>query len=55
MAITAPDTLTSVANGPLESVVTVPGGKKKYVYSSNYPVSTYLVAFASSVYNAWST
>ena len=55
MAITAPDTLTSVANGPLESVATVPGGRKKYVYSSNYPVSTYLVAFASSVYNAWST
>ncbi len=55
MAITAPDTLTSVANGPLESVTTVAGGRKKYVYSSNYPISTYLVAFASSVYNAWST
>jgi methionine-rich copper-binding protein CopC len=55
MAITAPDTLTSVANGPLQSVATVPGGKKRYVYASNYPVSTYLVAFASSVYNAWST
>ncbi|MEI7657895.1 MAG: M1 family aminopeptidase [Phycisphaerae bacterium] len=55
LAVTAPDTLTSVANGPLQSVTTVPGGKKKYVYASNYPIATYLVAFASSVYNTWST
>jgi aminopeptidase N len=55
MAITAPDTLTSVANGPRESVVSLSGGRKKYTYSSSYPIATYLVAFASSVYNTWTT
>lgn len=54
MAITAPANLTSVANGPLESVVNVAGGKRKFTYSSGYPIATYLVAFASSVYNTWS-
>lgn len=54
IAITAPSNLTSVANGPLESVVTLSGNRRKFTYSSSYPIATYLVAFASSVYNTWS-
>jgi aminopeptidase N len=54
MAITAPANLTSVANGPRESVSTLSGNRRKFTYSSQYPISTYLVAFASSVYNTWS-
>lgn len=54
MAITAPAALTSVANGPVESVQTLSGNRRKFTYSSNYPIATYLVAFASSVYNVWS-
>ncbi len=55
MAVTAPASLTSVSNGPRESVVTLSGNRRKFTYASGYPVSTYLVMFASSVYNTWST
>ncbi len=53
LAVTAPANLTSVANGPLQSVVALSGNRRKFTYSSQYPIATYLVAFASSVYNAW--
>ncbi len=55
MSITAPDTLTSVSNGPRESVTALSGARKKYTYATTYPISSYLVMFASSVYNSWSS
>ena len=54
LAVTAPEMLTSVSNGLLQSVTPVAGGKKKYQYASSYPISTYLVCFGTSVYNSWS-
>ncbi len=53
LAITAPAGLRSVSNGLLQSVTDVPGGKRRYAWRSGYPIATYLVAFASSVYNTW--
>ncbi|HVU64946.1 MAG TPA: M1 family aminopeptidase [Phycisphaerales bacterium] len=53
MAITAPDTLTSVSNGLLVGVDTLSGGRKRYRWSTSYPMSTYLVFFSTSVYNQY--
>ncbi|HYE61828.1 MAG TPA: M1 family aminopeptidase [Phycisphaerales bacterium] len=52
-SITAPEAYRSVANGVLASVTTPAAGKRKYRWVSNYPTATYLVAFATTVYNTW--
>lgn len=54
MAITAPDTLTSISNGLLVGVDTLSGNRKRYRWSTSYPMTTYLVCFASTQYNQWS-
>jgi hypothetical protein len=54
MAITAPDTLTSVSNGLLVGVDTLSGNRKRFRWSTSYPVTTYLVFFATSQFNQWS-
>jgi len=53
MSITAPDSLRSVSNGLLESVSDLPNARRRYTWVHNYPISTYLAAFSSSVYNTW--
>ncbi|MFO0857717.1 MAG: M1 family aminopeptidase [Phycisphaerales bacterium] len=52
-SIIAPDTLKTVANGVLEGIDTLPGGKKRYRWVTNYPTSTYLWFFSTSNYNQW--
>lgn len=52
-AITAPANLKSVANGVLLGFDDLSGSRRRYRYASNYPISTYLVAFSSTVYNSW--
>lgn len=54
MAITAPDAFTSLSNGMLAGVDTLSGGRKRYRWTTGYPMSTYLVFFSTSVYNQWS-
>ena len=53
IAITAPDNLETVANGVLEGVDTIPGGKKRYRWVTNYPTATYLWAFCTTNYDQW--
>jgi methionine-rich copper-binding protein CopC len=54
MGITAPASLTSVSNGVLTATQDLPGGKRRYYWEGSSQIATYLVAFASSVYNTWS-
>ncbi len=54
-AITAPSNLRSTANGVLESVTPVAGGKMRYQWVTNYPLPTYLVAFGTTNYNVWTS
>jgi hypothetical protein len=53
MSITAPDTFKSVANGVLQGVDTLSGNRLRYRWATNYPMSTYLVAFATTAYNVF--
>jgi aminopeptidase N len=52
-SVTAPSIYKTTANGLLHSVTPVSGGKSKYRYITNYPTATYLIAFATTVYNSW--
>jgi hypothetical protein len=53
ISITAPSQFRSVANGLLESVDELPGGKRRYRWRTTYPTSTYLWAFSTTQYNTW--
>jgi len=53
LAVTAPSTLRTVSNGLLLGIDPVAGGKSKYRWQSNYPTSTYLAAFCTTIYNTW--
>jgi len=53
MSITAPSNYRSLSNGLLIAEEPVAGGKKKYTWSTAYPLSTYLVFFATSEYNVF--
>jgi len=53
LAVTAPEAMRTVSNGLLVGVDTLPGGRARYRWASNYPIATYLVAFSSTVYNTW--
>jgi aminopeptidase N len=53
VAITAPDTLTSVSNGLLQGTDVIPGAKKRFRWATNYPTSTYLIFINTTVYNQW--
>jgi aminopeptidase N len=55
MSITAPANMASVGPGSLVGVDDLPGNRRRYNWSSAYPISTYLVFFASGVYNQWQT
>ncbi len=51
--ITVPDNFTVAANGILEGTDTLTGSRKRFRWSSDYPIATYLVSFAASEYNTW--
>jgi aminopeptidase N len=53
IAVTAPDSLRTTANGLLISEETLPGGRKKYRWRTNYTMPTYLGAFCTTAYNVW--
>ena len=51
--ITAPDTYSVPANGLLVGQESLSGNRVKYHWQSDYPIPSYLVAFAASEYNTW--
>ncbi len=53
-SLIVPNTMTAVANGMLQSVEDLPGGRRLFRYEHNYPIITYLVAFGATNYNHWS-
>ncbi|MFH1841834.1 MAG: M1 family aminopeptidase [bacterium] len=53
VAVTAPDTLTIVANGLLQSETTPAPGLKRSEWLESYPIATYLIAFVVSNYVSW--
>lgn len=53
MAITAPSAMRSVSNGLLQGVDDLSGSRRRFRWATEYPISTYLVAFCSTVYNTW--
>ena len=53
IAVTAPSTLKSVANGLLEGIDALPGGRTRYRWRTDYPTATYLYTFSTTNYNQW--
>ena len=54
LLITVPDELTVVSNGVLLDVDYVAGGKRRFHWSTGYPMSPYLFAFSATRYNTFS-
>ncbi len=53
--VTVPDSYTVCANGLLDSVVYDSlRGKRSYFWRHNFPIATYLICFASSIYATFS-
>ena len=53
ISITAPSAYKSVANGVLQSVTPVAGGKSKTTWRTNIPTASYLFCFAIHAYNVY--
>lgn len=51
MWITVPNTMIVAANGALQGTDTLSGGRRRYRWRENYPIATYLVAFAATNYD----
>jgi len=52
-SITAPENFSSTANGVLQSIDVPEPGKRRFNYSHGYEIPTYLVAFATSIFNQY--
>lgn len=52
--ITTDSTNMAGSNGLLQQVVTVPGGKKRYEWKSNYPIDYYLISVSIAKYIEYS-
>ncbi len=50
-----PDTFQGCANGMLDSVTVVPGGKRVWWWRHPYPIATYLMTFSASRFARWDT
>ena len=44
ISVVVPDTLQAVANGRLVAAEALPGGLRRYVWKTTYPIATYLIA-----------
>ncbi|MGQ9708840.1 MAG: hypothetical protein ACUVUR_08235, partial [bacterium] len=53
--LTLPDTFQACANGVLDSVTSVPGGKRTWWWRHPYPICTYLMTFSASRFARWDT
>jgi aminopeptidase N len=54
LLITVPSELSVVSNGVVVAIDPVPGGRRRFHWSTEYPTSPYLFAFAATVYNEFS-
>jgi hypothetical protein len=52
-SVTVPDNFTVASNGVLEGTDVLAGSRKRFRWSSDYPIATYLVSFAATEYNTW--
>ncbi|QOJ03862.1 MAG: M1 family metallopeptidase [Planctomycetia bacterium] len=52
-SLTAPNNWVVPSNGTLLGVDTLSGGRKRYNWATNYPMSTYLLSFAATNYTKW--
>ncbi len=55
LSVTVPNNFVVPGNGLLQSVDTLSGNRKRYNWVSNYPIAPYLVAFAATNYNTWTS
>ncbi len=53
--ITVADNFTVASNGVLEGVDTLADSRKRYRWSTDYPIATYLVSFSATEYNTWTS
>lgn len=53
VTITVPEPLTAVSNGVLKETRTEADGSRTFVWSSSYPITTYLVSLAIGKYDKW--
>jgi hypothetical protein len=53
--IIAPDTLTSVSNGVLQSIETLSDNREQYHWQTTYPMTTYLACFSTTTYIHWTS
>lgn len=53
LSVTAPNNWVVPSNGLLLGVDTLSGNRRRYNWATNYPMSTYLLAFAATNYNTW--
>ena len=53
LTVTAPDTLTVVATGRLESTAAAGPGRRAWHWRSDHPVAPYLVGIAASDFTSW--
>ena len=53
LLITVPSELTAVSNGVLADVDNLSGGRRRFHWSTDYPMSPYLFAFSATHYNTF--
>jgi len=53
LLITVPSELTAVSNGVLSDVDNLSGGRRRFHWSTDYPMSPYLFAFSATRYNTF--
>lgn len=54
LSVTVPDTLIVASNGVLVATADVGGGRRRYDWSEDHPIATYLVSLAISNYRVFS-
>ncbi|MBI5706158.1 MAG: hypothetical protein HZC36_04120 [Armatimonadetes bacterium] len=55
IAVIVPSPMVVAANGLLQGVDPLSGGRQRYRWSSQYPIVTYLVSFSATNFNTWTT
>ena len=53
VSVTVPGSMTVVSNGVLLGTQTLSGGRKRFDWSTNYPIAPYLIAISTTQYNTW--
>jgi len=51
--VTAPNNYSVASNGLLQNIDALGGGRNRYHWASNYPITTYLVSLSTTNYSIW--